>query len=59
MIMCDYCDQPATRVEAFSFDVRNPLCTACARQHYGIDWRTDTAQLTAAMAAQYRAEMAG
>jgi len=55
MIICDYCDKPATRVEALSYDVRNPLCTAHAREHYGADWRTDTWQLTPKKAAEYLA----
>lgn len=41
-IICDYCDQPATRVEE---NGTTPLCPGCARDHYGVTWRQDTRTL--------------
>jgi hypothetical protein len=50
-VICDYCDQPATRVG----DGGEPLCKPHASESYGSDWRTLTTQLTARKAARFGA----
>jgi hypothetical protein len=50
-IICDYCDQEATRVEG-----PTPLCKACAVDHYGAEWRDYTSALGVRARAAIEAE---
>lgn len=40
-VTCDYCTVRATRVT----DSDEPLCEACAKDHYGAEWRMETRTL--------------
>jgi hypothetical protein len=42
-VICEYCDQPATRITR---DSGEPLCDPCVKEQYGNDWRAASAVLT-------------
>lgn len=53
-VVCEYCDQTATRITR---DSREPLCEPCTRDQYGRQWRAESSAFTARARERYQREL--